>query len=239
MLRLHVRLLKSWWQRLVFLAVGLVFFAIPSIGRAADDGFGIYAASILNISPFGSRVIGYGIYLGQGAVLTVAHVVGRWTLLESPKVLIAGQEVSAQIIKKGAFPKLDLALLVMDGGDLPLSLRLRQNPLCKAPLPSGTDVAVVSADQSVRSQTVPVDTIASKYRSQFGTLVSEPHWSGSGVFDVERKCLVGIMSAAVPKAFTYRTEPAQASLTTTWDRSAGYFVPATVISSFIPSHLRF
>ena len=239
MLRLHVRLLKNLQQRLALLVFGLTFFTIPSIGRAADDGFEVYAATILNISPFRSRVIGYGIYLGQGAVLTVAHVVGRWTLLESPKVSIAGKEVSAQIIKKGAFPKLDLALLVMDGGGLPLSLRLRQNPLCKAPLPSGTDVAIVSADQSVRSRTVPIDTVASKYWGQFGTLVSEPHWSGSGVFDVGKRCLVGIMSAAVPKAFTYRTEPAQASLTTTWDRSAGYFVPAAVISSFIPSHLRF
>ena len=233
--------MKGLQQKLYVLVVGLALSAIPStsFAQASDDNFGFYAASILNISPFGRRVSGYGVYLGQGAVLTVAHVVGRWTILESPTVSIAGKEVPAQIIKKGAFPKLDLALLVMDEAGLPVSLRLRQNPLCKAPLSSGASVVIVSPDQSVRSNTVPINIVASKYWNQFGTLVSEPHGSGSGVFDVERKCLAGIMSAAVPKAFDYRTEPRQNSLTTSWDRSAGYFVPAAVISNFIPSRLRF
>ena len=149
---------------------------------AADDDFEIYAASILNVSPFGRRVSGYGIYLGQGAVLTVAHVVGPWTLLDSPTISIAGKEVPAQIIKKGAFPKLDLALLVIDeDAGLPLSVRLRQNRLCRTAPPAGTSVVIVSPREIVRSQTVPVNTVAAKYWSQFSTLVSEPHGSGSAV----------------------------------------------------------
>jgi hypothetical protein len=70
---------------------------------------------------------------------------------------------------------------------------------------------------------------------KFNTVISDVAQtgnSGSGVFDAEKKCLLGIMSR---KISDYRT-----------DRSTGkrelydiakYFVPASVIGQFIPAEL--
>jgi hypothetical protein len=211
----------------------------PSYAQTPDSELQVYAAGVLNLSPFGRRLSGYGVYLGQDAVITAAHVVGRWTLLENPTISIAGGQVPAQIIKKGSFPQLDLALLVVDDAALPISLRLRRNPLCKTPPGIGANVVVVSTDSVERTKIVPPVAIAPEYRALFGSLVSEPHVSGSGVFDPDRKCLVGIMNAAVQMRGNFRMEAQAGPLVRASAHSVGSFVPAAVIANFIPDHLKF
>jgi hypothetical protein len=205
----------------------------------SEDEFRVYAVGVVNVAPFARPFSGYGVYLGQNALITAAHVVGYWPLFSNPTIVIAGHEVSAKVIKKGSFPQVDLALLVTADLSLPVSLRLRRNPLCKTTPLAGTSVVVVSPDRTERSDVISAETIPPRNRSYFNSLVNEPHASGSGVFDPERKCLLGIMSAAVMKQYDFRSAPAMPYLGLQWDRSAGYFVPASVIANFIPPHLRF
>jgi hypothetical protein len=222
-----------------WLAIAAASISAPVHAQTLDDELRIYAVGVPNVAPFARPFSGYGVYLGQNAVITAAHVVGRWPLFTDPIISIAGHETPAKVIKKGSFPQLDLALLVVSDVALPVNLRLRQNPLCKTIPSAGTTVVVVSLERVERSQIISAGTIAPHNRSQFGSLINEPHGSGSGVFDPERRCLLGIMSAAVNKQYDFTNVPDEPYLGQRWDRSAGYFVPASAISNFIPAHLRF
>jgi hypothetical protein len=224
----------------IFVIIAVALLA-PASARAqsSDDNLRVYAVGVSRADPFIWPYSGYGIYLGESAIITAAHVVGHWPLFSNPTVTIAGREIEAKVIKKGEFPQLDLAQLSVEQASLPVSLRPRRNPLCKEPPDIGTNVVVVSPDQTVRSQIISPQAIAPQYRTLFGTLISEPHVSGSGVFDADKKCLVGIMSAAVMRNSLMGAAVIPLSLKTTWDDRAGYFVPASMISDFLPAHYRF
>ena len=228
-------------QKTVLLIIAAALLAsVSARAQSSDDDLRVYAVGIRRAGPFLWPYSGYGIYLGESAIITAAHVVGQWPLLSNPTIIIAGREIQAKVIKKGVFPQLDLAQLSVEQASLPLSLRLRRSPLCKAPPIIGTNVVVVSPDQTVRSRIISPWAIASQYRTLFGTLISEPHGSGSGVFDADQKCLVGIMSAAVMRRNSLMDVAVRPlSFKTTWDDRVGYFVPASVIADFLPAHYRF
>ena len=65
--------------------------ALPSYGRAAgpDDSLLPYSVGVNG---------GAGIYLGNGLVLSVAHVVGGG-IVNKPKVIIAGRTLTATVVK--------------------------------------------------------------------------------------------------------------------------------------------
>lgn len=224
---------------LSFILTAALLAAQPGHTQSANDDLKVYAVAVLNVAPFARPYSGFGIYLGDNAIITAAHVVGHWPLFSNASVLIADREISAKVIKKGSFPRLDLALLVVADSALPVSLRLRHDPLCKTPLSAGTNVVIVYPDRTKQSQVVSKTMIESKYRDQFGTLVSEPEGSGSGVFDPDRECLLGIMSAAVTTQYDFRAALPPQFRFQPLNRSVGYFVPASVIANFIPVHLRF
>jgi hypothetical protein len=207
----------------------------PAFGQApdaSDDSLRLYAVGIKNLRPLRQPFIGDGIYLGRGLVLTAAHVVSRWSFLINPRVLITGEELPAKIIKKGSFEDTDLALLSIDEARLPLTLRLRRNlSLCQTFPKIGADVVVVYPDHTSRSQIIAPSLIAPAARTRFSTVIRDVHGSGSAVFDAGSKCLLGIMSAAVPAQSSYRY------LELNW--RAGYFVPAFKISDFIPAEFHF
>lgn len=223
--------------RFGFVLVAATAFAAPVQAQGLDDSLKIYAATIVRTTPFEKPVTGYGIYLGNGGVITAAHVLGRWGFLKSPRVLIAGLDLPAKVIKEGSADETDLTLLTVDEASLPVSLRLRRNPLCKqAPRPGESVVAVVP-NEAMRSHIISPLQIAPTLRAKFNTLTSEvAEPSGSGVFDATKRCLHGIMSKRVQK-YTYRknsgkfiAEPAG---------FAGYFVPASQITKFVPAAFRF
>jgi hypothetical protein len=121
----------------------------PVVSENADDFLKIYAVNVAHTPPFKSRFIGYGIYLGQGIVLTAAHVVGHWPGYAQPHVLIAGLDLPASVLKQGSPEHTDLALLSVDQERLPISLQLRRNPLCKEPLQvSASNSIAVSVEVS-------------------------------------------------------------------------------------------
>jgi hypothetical protein len=204
--------------------------------QSSDDDLKVYAVGVSGARPFIWPFSGYGVYLGGSVIITAAHVVGHWPLFTNPTITMAGREVPATVIKKGAFPQLDLAQLSVEPASLPVSLRLRQSSLCEGRPDIGTNVVVVYPDQTVRSQIISPRAIAPQYRSHFGTLISEPRVSGSGVFDADKNCLVGIMSAAVTRNGLMGAAVTPYSFQTGTDDRAGYFVPASAIADFLPAH---
>src|SRR5262245_11244669 len=81
---------------------------MPVQEQNPDDSLQIYAVNVVKTTPFQQPSTGYGIYLGKGAVITAAHVIGRWGFLKNPHVLIAGQNLPAKIIKEGSAEQIEI-----------------------------------------------------------------------------------------------------------------------------------
>ena len=136
----------------------------------------------------------------------------------------------------GSLESTDLAFLSVDETLLPVSLRLRRNPLCKASAPFGAKAVVVYPQRTVATRTISPVFIAPQYRARFTSLIGESQSSGSGVFLADRKCLLGIISMKVQK-YTYRRQNGR--LTASLAGYAGFYVPASAIADFIPPEFRF
>ena len=226
------RLVNQFWLAIV-LALKLT---IPSIAQSNDDSLRIYAVNVVKTPPFQRQFTGDGIYLGQGIVITAAHVVGHWPSITQPRVLIAGQDLPAHIIKQGSFETIDLALLSVDQTRLPVSLLLRRNPICTKPFRVGDQVIDVIPERTTRAQIISPLAIPAELRKRFRTLITAPQSSGSGIFDANSKCLLGIMSAKVSKR---RYVISHGQLMAIADGYAGFFVPAATIASFIAPEFQF
>ena len=177
---------------------------------------------------------GYGIYLGKGLFITAAHVAGH-TWITRPKVTIAGEEFPTQVVKAGDFDTIDVTLLAVDENLLPLRLRLRRNPLCQKPPWPGEKVITVVPEGTARSYIISPLQLPVNAR-KFDTVIRDvAHTgnSGSGVFDADSKCLLGIMSRKISE---YRTRKDNGK-TELFD-IAKYFVPASAIANFIPAAFR-
>jgi hypothetical protein len=202
--------------------------------QSTDDDLRIYAVNVVKTPPFEKQFTGYGIYLGQGIVITAAHVVGHWPFFTHPRVLIAGQDLPAKVIKEGSFETTDLALLSVDETKLPIRLRLRRNPLCIGSPSVGTEVVDVLPEGTIRARIISPLSIIPQLRQRFDALIDSPKDSGSGLFDLERKCLLGIISGMVQK-FHYQLENVR--IRGYMDGYAGFYVSAAKIAKFIPSDM--
>lgn len=173
---------------------------------------------------------GYGIYIGKGQFLTAAHVAGR-TWFTRPKVTIAGNEYPTRVIKEGQLEATDLTLLAVEESLLPMRLRLRRMQLCDVPPRPGQEVVTVVPEAVVRSRVIAPERIPVGAR-RFNTAivdVAKTGNSGSGVFDVKQKCLLGIMSRKISQKRTNLVTRKEE----TYD-VAKYFVPAAEIAAFVP-----
>ena len=235
------RLAGSTWRRWMRHRLGYVLvlvsgMAAPVLAQIPDSALQVYAVNVVKTPPFRKPFIGYGVYLGQGMVLTAAHVVGHWPVFTHPRILIAGQDLPANVIKKGSFQTTDLALLSVDQDRLPASVRLRRNPLCEMPPNIGMQVVDVLPQATSRSQLISPLLIPPALQHKFDNLIDTPKESGSGIFDPERQCLLGIVSAKVVK-YAYQKQNGRA----VWAPSgfAGYFVSAAKIAAFLPQGLHY
>jgi hypothetical protein len=227
----------------ILISTAVLFASSSAHAQSVDDDLRLYAVGVVNVTPFQMPFSGlppfklpfsgYGIYLRGSTIITAAHVVGHWPLFTNPKIVIGGEEIQAKVIKKGAFPQLDLAQLSIEQSSLPASVGLRRGALCKEPAQAGTDVVVVYPDKTVRSRVISYRAIAPQYQSQFGTLLNEPQGSGSGVFDADKRCLLGIVSAAITRSGRIGGTVAPFSFQRDWSASVGYFVPASTIATFL------
>lgn len=217
----------------VGIALVLVLFSRPSPAEEFDDSLLAYAVNI-HRTPMQTWGPGYGIYLGKGLFITAAHVVGHawWT---EPKVSIAGQEYPSRVVKEGSFEGTDLTLLSVDEKLLPLRLALRQIKLCTVPPWPGERIVTVVPEGVAYSHVLAPGKLPIAVR-KFNTVIADVAQtgnSGSGVFDANRRCLLGIMSRKISQTRKWAN-----GKTATYD-IAKYFVPAATIAEFMPAELRF
>jgi S1-C subfamily serine protease len=216
------------------LLVSELVLSVSCFAQDENDSLRIYAVNI-HQTPMQTWGPGYGIYLGKGLFITAAHVAGRawWT---QPKVTIAGKEYPTRVIKEGSLDETDLTLLAVDEDLLPVWLRLRRNILCsKFPYP-GEEVVTVIPEGIASSRVISPGLLpptARKFNSLIGDVAKTGN-SGSGVFDVQQKCLLGIMSRKISQTGTVK-----GSGKTISRDIAKYFVPSTTIRAFIPADTQF
>ena len=218
-----------------FTALAVALTLVPA--RAQSDPAGLTALTVhINRTPKQSWP-GYGIYLGNGLVLTAAHVAGD-VADTKPHVVIAGQDLPATLVKQGSLDSVDLTLLSIDGTKLPVGLQMRRTPLCEHPPFSGERVVVAIPEGTAPSKIVPRQAIPADLRGRFDTAIADVAStgnSGSGVFDARDLCLLGIMSRNISvslRPFTVGAPPRTVDI-------AKYFVPAAQIKAFIPQNVSF
>jgi len=204
-----------------------------SFGQYEPSSLQIYAVHITHNPP--QSWTGYGIYLGHGLVLTAAHVVGRAERTK-PSVQIAGLDLPSRPVKEGSYEGVDLTLLSIEEEKLPVSMRLRQLPICEAPPIVGEPVNVAIPEGVARSYIMSPRLLPGDSKAKFSTVISDVATtgnSGSGVFRAGRKCLLGIMSRKIQIVLNGAGQQRETK------DIAKYFVPGATIRSFIPSEYRY
>jgi Trypsin-like peptidase domain len=216
---------------------GLAIAFTPTGVRAQSDQADLKAFAVhINRTPRQSWP-GYGVYLGAGLVLTAAHVAGN-VAQTKPHVVIAGQDLPAQLVKQGSLESVDLTLLSVDGTKLPVSLRMRRMPLCERAPYAGERVVVAIPEGTAPSRILPRQAIPADLRARFGTAIADVATtgnSGSGVFDAADLCLLGIMSRKI----SIIERPLKMGAPARRTDIAKYFVPAAAIRAFIPPNVSF
>jgi hypothetical protein len=222
------------------LGLGCAALAVALTSTAAQaqsDQSGLTALAVhINRTPQQSWP-GYGVYLGNGLILTAAHVAGD-VAQTKPHIVIAGQDLPAALVKQGSLDSIDLTLLSIDGTKLPVGLQMRRTPLCDHPPIAGQGVVVVIPEGTAPSKILPRQAIPADLRARFDTAIADVAStgnSGSGVFDAGRLCLMGIMSRKL--SMMSRSLIAGAPARTI--DIAKYFVPAAQIKAFIPDNVSF
>jgi hypothetical protein len=216
--------------RVAIVALGVILAWRGAEAEDADHSLLDYAVAI---NQSGQSRSGTGIYFGNGLVLTASHIVGD-SLLHSPSVTIAGQQLPARTVKQETFEQSDLALLSIDEQQLPARLRQRRLSLCQTPPWPGEDVIVVIPEEAVHSHVISPLWLPRQVR-QYDTLINDVAStgnSGSGVFDAQKKCLLGIMSRKISQSFT----PKDTGQTATID-IAKYFISSAKIEKFLPAKI--
>jgi hypothetical protein len=210
------------------------FTVVASSGAWAqsDDPTGLVAVAVhINRTPQQSWP-GYGIYLGNGLILTAAHVPGN-VAQTKPHVVIAGQDLPAALVKEGSLDSVDLTLLSVDGAKLPVRLQMRRTPLCRRPPAAGERVIVAIPEGTAPSRVLPPRALPADVRARFDTAIADVATtgnSGSGVFDAADLCLLGIMSRKI----SITRQPLKIGAPARTIDIAKYFVPAAQIRAFIP-----
>jgi S1-C subfamily serine protease len=203
-----------------------------------DKSLHSYSVQVIKTRAFFKRWTLNGIYLGRGGVLTAAHVVGRWHFLKDLQVGIAGQLLPAKIVKEGTLETTDLTVLSIDETRLPVRLRLRRNPVCREPVRVGREVVVVGGLGTARSRVISPLAVSTESRAKFGSVIEDVPiaMSGTGVFDADRRCLLGIISRRVTRIDAHQNG---ADVARNAVEHAKYFVPAPTIADFLPPEFRF
>ena len=216
---------------------GLMVALTPSLGRAQSDRGDLRALAVhINRTPKQSWP-GYGVYLGNGLILTAAHVAGDFPETK-PRIVVAGQDLPAALVKQGSLESVDLTLLSIDGTKLPVGLQMRRTPLCNHPPLAGERVIVAVPEGTAPSRVLPRQAIPADLRGRFDTAIADVATtgnSGSGVFDAGDLCLLGIISRKISVA----QQPLKIGAPVHTRDIAKYFVPVGQIKAFIPRGVSF
>jgi hypothetical protein len=197
-----------------------VLFAAASEGAEQQESNEPWIASAQILS--NGAASGSGVYLASGLIITAAHLTAADANMS---VSIAGVVLPSKVLKQGSFEDVDLSVLSVDEQKLPARIGLIRTQLCEAPPWPGDPVIVVDAARVTRSHIVSPEVLPYTLRTKFSTLIGDVATtgnSGSGVFDPNRKCLLGIMS----RKFTSHARGRDKDV-------AKYFVPAAAIRDFM------
>jgi Trypsin-like peptidase domain len=202
----------------------------PIISNGADrkESGGPWIATAAIIA--NGHQTGSGVYLNSGLIITAAHLTAVDAKMGVRIARMVLPELPAKVLKQGSAEDVDLSLLLVDEEKLLTSIRLPRMQLCEAPPWPGDPAIVVDARHATKSQIVSPRVLPYTWRTKFSTLIRDVATtgdSGSGVFDSNRKCLLGIISK---KLISHTTEG---------DKDiAKYFVPAAAIRDFMPVEFR-
>lgn len=172
-----------------------------------------------------------GVFLGRSWVLTAAHVAQLHEPGEKLYIQAAGQLIPARLVKAGNFDKTDVTLLEVSPGDVPRQMRgLPLLAPCAHPSLPGTHMLVVEPGNIAYSVVVSADVLPPDVPGRFDSLIRDVDMtgnSGAALFDQDRGCLAGIMSARIdrfgPDGTGGRVKKPVAK----------YFVPAARIGLFL------
>ena len=216
------------WRPLIF-CMAITLFELSMISARASQTKmpgpepWIVAAQILRNGEYSARAI----YLSPGLIITAAHLTANMAATDNISVRIANAALPATLLKQGEFEDVDVALFSLDQQKLPERVERIQMPLCQAPPWPGDPVIVVDGEHATQSHIISPRVLPSaSWRIKFQTLIGDVAGtgnSGSGVFDPNRRCLLGIMS----RKFMVDGKDV-----------AKYFVPAREIRDFIPIELK-
>ena len=224
-------------SKVLSLGCALLGALTPTLSRAQSDHVDLTALAVhINRTPR-QPWPGYGIYLGNGFVLTAAHVPGD-VAETKPHVVIAGQDLPATLVKQGSLDSVDLTLLSIDATKLPVGLQMRRTPLCKHPPVAGERVIVAIPERTASSRILPRQAIPAGLRGRFDTAIADVAStgnSGSGVFDAGELCLLGIISRKI----SIVQQPLKIGAPPRTTDIAKYFVPVAQIKAFIPQNVSF
>jgi hypothetical protein len=221
---------------LCFGVIAAAVLAGPARPQDGDDWLRLFAVHI-NRTPK-QPWTGYGVYLGRGIVVTAAHVAGLG-IWRKPRVEIGGENLPTVVVKDGHFHRVDLSILHVDERVLPVNLGLRRMPLCEKSPWAGEPVLVVTPEGVTRSQVMSPARLPPGIPAEFRMairFVPASGASGSGVFDANKKCLLGIITRQISRDEVTQKDghPVIRPLPV-----AKYFIPAAKIADFIPAAVRF
>jgi hypothetical protein len=212
----------------LIIAIWLILVGLPPISVFAEDStdaaLQFYAVQVLHTSE--QSPAGAGIYLGKGLVITAAHITGSNQI----GVRFDGVSVPARVLKRGALQKIDLALYAVRENDLPTAYRSLSLPLCETPPQADAPVIVVTppvftSTPVTHSRMLSTSMLTLIDSNRWPTIISDVETdgrSGSGVFDSQSKCLLGILSAKL-----------NLNNNNTHKAIGTYFVSASVIRPFV------
>ena len=218
----------------VILSVSICVAFLTS--SAAATGWQSYMVTIIRLPRHSWS--GFGVYLGDGKILTAQHVVGNF-IQSKPYVEIGGRTLATTLIREGNFAEVDLAELGVDIDALPAEVRsLPPPPICPADAAVGTRVEVVTPTQIAPSHivspaTLPPWLFSPAVIAQFPTLIGDVYStgnSGSGVFNTSAACLLGIISRKIELTETTMVDGAPVKHV---QPLAKYFVGPLVIRQFL------
>ena len=166
---------------------------------------------------------GSGVYLGDGLVLTAAHVITVNPADATATVVMDGWRNEARLVASGA-PGLDLALLRIAPETLSLQRRsLKPVEACASGTSPNQPVVVASLGTVSLSKTIGAPIQSNSLNGDWSTILATGYGhgaSGGGLFDAQKGCLAGIIIIEATGAAIQLTE----------------FVPAAKIGMFLALH---
>lgn len=203
-----------------------------TMGAGSADSLPSLQAVAVNIqrTPVQSWT-GYGIYLGNGLVITAAHVAGH-SILTQPRVVVDGHPLPTTTLKEGSYPEDDLTVLRITD-PLPADLATRHTAICTNPPHPGEAVTVSTPEKLTTSSVVAPEMLPPNLRATYTASIKDVYTtgnSGSGVFDSDRQCLLGIMSSKLEEHVRLIVNGEHVTRTV---GIAKHFVPAADIHAFL------